>query len=322
MIMTQTSQQGGTQQPQTQLTSQNQTALKRMQEETTQQILDKVNCWQETGELILPKDYKVGNAIKLAWLYLQTVEDRSHRKAIDVCTKDSICNALLDMVLHGEYPKKHCYFIVYGDRLEWNERYLGKYMRAKRDTEIEAVYPQVVYQGDEFVYTIDELGQYQLVKHVPNLDNLDITKIKAAYAIVVNKDKTRHMEIMTLDQIEKSWMQGAAKGTSGAHTNFTDQMCKKTVMARACKIALDSQADFADDDDDNRRDEATAERDAAQHRQVAEAEAVELHDDEQAPKGIEAKTNYIDMNENQPEAETIPAGSGEQPAASGRACPI
>lgn len=320
--MTQTSQQGGTQQPQTQLTSQNQTALKRMQEETTQQILDKVNCWQETGELILPKDYKVGNAIKLAWLYLQTVEDRSHRKAIDVCTKDSICNALLDMVLHGEYPKKHCYFIVYGDRLEWNERYLGKYMRAKRDTEIEAVYPQVVYQGDEFVYTIDELGQYQLVKHVPNLDNLDITKIKAAYAIVVNKDKTRHMEIMTLDQIKKSWMQGAAKGTSGAHTNFTDQMCKKTVMARACKIALDSQADFADDDDDNRRDEATAERDAAQHRQVAEAEAVELHDDEQAPKGIEAKTNYIDMNENQPEAETIPAESGEQPAASGRACPI
>lgn len=320
--MTQTSQQGGTQQPQTQLTSQNQTALKRMQEETTQQILDKVNCWQETGELILPKDYKVGNAIKLAWLYLQTVEDRSHRKAIDVCTKDSICNALLDMVLHGEYPKKHCYFIVYADRLEWNERYLGKYMRAKRDTEIEAVYPQVVYQGDEFVYTIDELGQYQLVKHVPNLDNLDITKIKAAYAIVVNKDKTRHMEIMTLDQIKKSWMQGAAKGNSGAHTNFTDQMCKKTVMARACKIALDSQADFSEDEDDNRRDEATAERDAAQQRQVAEAEAVEVHDEE-APKGIEAKTNYIDMNvSNQPEAEAIPAGSGEQPAASGRVCPI
>lgn len=320
--MTQTSQQGGTQQPQTQLTSQNQTALKRMQEETTQQILDKVNCWQETGELILPKDYKVGNAIKLAWLYLQTVEDRSHRKAIDVCTKDSICNALLDMVLHGEYPKKHCYFIVYADRLEWNERYLGKYMRAKRDTEIEAVYPQVVYQGDEFVYTIDELGQYQLVKHVPNLDNLDITKIKAAYAIVVNKDKTRHMEIMTIDQIKKSWMQGAAKGTSGAHTNFTDQMCKKTVMARACKIALDSQADFSEDEDDNRRDEATAERDAAQQRQVVEAEAVEVHDEE-APKGIEAKTNYIDMNvSNQPEAEAIPAGSGEQPAASGRACPI
>lgn len=318
--MTQTSQQGGTQQPQTQLTSQNQTALKRMQEETTNKILDRVKGWQETGEFILPKDYKVGNAIKLAWLYLQTVEDRQHRKAIDVCDNDSICNALLEMVLNGEYPKKHGYFIVYGNRMEWSERYLGRYMRAKRDTEIEAVYPQVVYQGDEFVYTIDELGQYQLAKHVPSLDNLDITKIRAAYAIVVNKDKTRHMEIMTIDQIKKSWQQGAAKGTSGAHTNFTDQMCKKTVIARACKIALDSLADFSDDDDDdNRKDEATAERDAAQQ-QVEEAEAVEVHDE--APKGIEAKTNYIDMNGNQPEAEAIPAGAGEQPAASGRACPI
>jgi len=324
--MTQTAAQQGGQQANTQLTSQNATALKRMQEETTQQILDRVNGWQETGELILPKDYKVGNAIKLAWLYLQTVENKAHQKAIDVCTKDSICNALLDMVLHGEYPKKHCYFIVYGDRLEWNERYLGKYMRAKRDTEIAEVYPQVVYQGDEFVYSIDDLGQYQLVKHTPNLANIDITKIVAAYAIVVNKDGKRHMEVMTIDQIRKSWLQGAAKGTSGAHTNFTDQMCKKTVMARACKIALDSTADFMDDDDDpNRnRDEATAERDAAQSRQAIDVEAEEVK--EQQPMGIEAKSNYIDMNNGgqpAPEAAPAPASHGNQGAGtSERRCPI
>ena len=168
--MTQTSQQPqGGQQANTQLTSQNATALKRMQEETTQQIMDRVNGWQETGELVLPKGYHVGNAIKMAWLYLQTVENMSKQKAIDVCTKDSICNALLQMVIHGEYPQKHCYFIMYGDRLEWNERYLGKLMRAKRDTEIEKVNAQVIYEGDEFVYTIDDDGQKQLVKHVPNL---------------------------------------------------------------------------------------------------------------------------------------------------------
>ena len=113
--MTQTLQQGG-QQPQTQLTSQNATALKRMQEETTQQIMDRVTGWQETGEVVLPKGYHVGNAIKLAWLYLQTVENLQHQKAIDYCTKDSICNALLNMVINGEYPQKHCYFIMYGNR--------------------------------------------------------------------------------------------------------------------------------------------------------------------------------------------------------------
>lgn len=323
--MTQTSQQGG-QQPQTQLTSQNATALKRMQEETTQQIMERVTGWQETGEVVLPKGYHVGNAIKLAWLYLQTVENLQHQKAIDYCTKDSICNALLNMVINGEYPQKHCYFIMYGNRLEWQERYLGKLMRAKRDTEIGKVNAQVIYEGDEFVYTIDENGEKQLVKHVPNLANIDNTKILAAYAVVINKDGTRHIEVMTRTQIQKAWEQGAMKGKSGAHTNFTDQMCMKTVIQRACKIALDSTADPGDDDDPNHYDEATAEREAAQGRQAIDAEAVEIKDEQvaaPAPKGLEANASYIDMsNTQQPSAEPAPAANANARTGASRACPL
>lgn len=323
--MTQTPQQGG-QQPQTQLTSQNATALKRMQEETTQQIMERVTGWQETGEVVLPKGYHVGNAIKLAWLYLQTVENLQHQKAIDYCTKDSICNALLNMVINGEYPQKHCYFIMYGNRLEWQERYLGKLMRAKRDTEIGKVNAQVIYEGDEFVYTIDENGEKQLVKHVPNLANIDNTKILAAYAVVINKDGTRHIEVMTRTQIQKAWEQGAMKGKSGAHTNFTDQMCMKTVIQRACKIALDSTADPGDDDDPNHYDEATAEREAAQGRQAIDAEAVEVKDEqvaEPAPKGLEANASYIDMsNTQQPAAEPAPAANANAGTGASRAYPL
>lgn len=323
--MTQTPQQGG-QQPQTQLTSQNATALKRMQEETTQQIMERVTGWQETGEVVLPKGYHVGNAIKLAWLYLQTVENLQHQKAIDYCTKDSICNALLNMVINGEYPQKHCYFIMYGNRLEWQERYLGKLMRAKRDTEIGKVNAQVIYEGDEFVYTIDENGEKQLVKHVPNLANIDNTKILAAYAVVINKDGTRHIEVMTRTQIQKAWEQGAMKGKSGAHTNFTDQMCMKTVIQRACKIALDSTADPGDDDDPNHYDEATAEREAAQGRQAIDAEAVEVKDGQvaaPAPKGLEANASYIDMsNTQQPAAEPAPAANANAGTGASRACPL
>lgn len=310
------------QQPQTQLTSQNATALKRMQEETTQQIMDRVNGWQETGELVLPKDYHVGNAIKLAWLYLQTVENAQHQKAIDFCTKDSICNALLQMVIHGEYPQKHCYFIMYGNRLEWNERYLGKLMRAKRDTNIDKVNAQVIYEKDEFTYGIDDDGEKQLVKHIPNLANIDNTKIIGAYAVVINKDKTRHIELMTMAQIRKSWEQGATKGRSGAHINFTDQMCLKTVIARACKIELDSTADAAEDDDDPNRhqDEAAAQRDAAQSEFAA---AEEIHDD-QPPVGIEEKTNYINMSPTAQKApEPAPAATASNSNTPGaRRCPI
>lgn len=318
--MTQQASQQGGQAAQTQLISQNTTALKRMQEETTQQVMDKVTAWQETGELVLPKDYHVGNAIKLAWLYLQTVENNQHQKAIDFCNRDSICNAFLEMVLNGEYPKKHGYFIMYGKELQWNERYLGKLMRAKRDTDVVKVNPQVIYEGDEFVYTIDENGERQLVKHIPSLDNINNTKIIAAYAVVIYKDNSRHIEIMTREQIQKAWEQGPMKGKSGAHVNFTDQMCMKTVMQRACKIELDSKADTAENDDDPNRnqDTAAAERDAAQNFENADAE--EIHDE--APKALEAKTDYINMNGKQPDKVPVGNAAADAAPANGRACPI
>ena len=161
---------------------------------------------------------------------------------------------------------------------------------------------------------------------MPNLANIDNTKILAAYAVVINKDGTRHIEVMTRTQIQKAWEQGAMKGKSGAHTNFTDQMCMKTVIQRACKIALDSTADPGDDDDPNHYDEATAEREAAQGRQAIDAEAVEVKDEQvaaPAPKGLEANASYIDMsNTQQPAAEPAPAANANAGTGASRACPL
>ena len=253
----------------TQPASQNNALMKRMQEETVNNVLERVNAMEQAGELVLPKDYNVGNALKSAWLYLQTIQDKQGNKAIDKCTKESICNCLLEMVIKGEHPRQHCYFIPCGTSLEFWERYTGKYMRAKRDTEVKSVNPQVIYEGDEFIYTVDENGQYQFVSHKTDIGNIDITKIKGAYAVVINKDESRHLEVMTIDQIRKAWGQGAAKGNSGAHLNFTDQMAKKSVIARACKIALDSASDNENDENDDRMtppDGSEAERNDAQRR--------------------------------------------------------
>lgn len=226
-----------------QLPSQNNKALKEMQDTTVNAVMKQVEELQQTGGLVLPKDYNVGNALKSAWIYLQTIETRTKQKAIDVCTKLSICNCLLEMVIRGQHPKKHCYFIACGNSLEYWERYTGKLLRAKRDTNIQEVVAQVIYEGDNFVYGVDKNGYYQLIKHETAIENINPDKIKAAYAVVIYKDGNKHLEVMTMDQIRKSWQQGAARGTSGAHQNFTDQMCKKTVIARACKIELDSATD-------------------------------------------------------------------------------
>lgn len=255
-----------------QLPSQNNKALKEMQDTTVNAVMKQVEELQQTGGLVLPKDYNVGNALKSAWIYLQTIETRTKQKAIDVCTKLSICNCLLEMVIRGQHPKKHCYFIACGNSLEYWERYTGKLLRAKRDTNIQDVVAQVIYEGDNFVYGVDKNGYYQLIKHETAIENINPEKIKAAYAVVIYKDGSKHLEVMTMEQIRKSWQQGAARGTSGAHQNFTDQMCKKTVIARACKIELDSTTDGEEEDlSMTPPSAAEATRDAAQQQITVQA---------------------------------------------------
>ena len=242
-------------------TSQSAVALKRFQEETADMVLTRVEAMTDAGELVLPANYHAGNAVKLAWLYLQTVKDRNDRPAVDVCTRESICNCFLEMVIKGlSVGKKQCYFIVTGNQLSFWEDYRGKLMRAKRDTDIADVNAQVIYEGDKFAYSVDENGHYQLESHETSLSNININKIVGAYAVVIKDDGSRYIEVMTMEQIRNSWMQGAAKGNSGAHTKFTDQMAKKTVISRACKIALGS----SEDEEEERPDEAAAMRDTAQ----------------------------------------------------------
>ena len=304
-------------------------ALVAMPKNISDNVLARVTELEQAGELVLPTGYTAGNALKMAWLNLQNVRDRNNRPALEVCKQASICNALLEMVIKGlSVAKKQCYFIVAGDQLTCWEDYRGKLMRAKRDTEVASVTAQVIYKGDSFEYTVDELGRYQLVKHETKLENINLQNILGAYAVVVTKDGDKWIEVMTMEQIRKSWQQGAAKGNSGAHNNFTDQMCKKTVISRACKIALGAAVEEADEPDT-----AAMQREAAQHGQqgvnvdyvevkgealpVVDTETGELLDatdnDTQAAQPVENAHQPANLFDNT--AEHHPAGAG-------RKCPL
>ena len=126
---------------------------------------------------------------------------------------------------------------------------------------------------------------------------------------------------MTLDMIRSAWGQGAAKGNSGAHRNFTDQMAKKTVIARACKIALDSTADgFTSESDD--RDDFMATQTATTERDQANTPAP----GQQALPPRSASTATLDpfeqaANEAE-EAEAVEIGSDTADDAKTRKCPV
>ncbi|WP_052044978.1 RecT family recombinase [Prevotella amnii] len=303
--------------------SQNQTMLTRTADNISQQVLQRVSIMQKAGEIALPKGYEAGNALKSAWLYLQNVQTRDKQKAIDACTKESIANCLLDMVVRGEHPMQHCYFIPTGNQLSFWERYTGKLMRAKRDTDIASVNAQVVYEADNFVYTVDDKGILQLVKHETSMANMDNAKIVGAYAVVVYKNGSTRLEVMTMDMIRKAWGQGAARGNSGAHLNFTDQMAKKTVIARACKIELDSTEDGHNDDEAfMAQPKGEVERDIANDTSVGVERVkklnIEHHDD------FEDSASYEEIKET-PQSENKSANDlfeNTQNVQNTRKCPI
>ena len=217
------------------------------QEKTiTDEVMLKVREMEKMGDLQLPQGYSYSNALKSAWLILQETVDRDKKPVLQSCSKASITYALLDLVIQGLSPaKKQCYFIPYGGKLTLSRSYMGTVAVTKRLKGVKNVIANCIYEGDEFAYQLDlDTGEKKITKHEQSFENIDNTKILGAYAIVVTEEGIpNHVEVMNINQIKKSWNQGAAKGNSGAHTNFTDQMCCKTVINRCCKMFINTSDD-------------------------------------------------------------------------------
>lgn len=255
-------------------------------ENISEQVLSRIEQFQKDGSMILPKNYSVENHMKSAWLALQEVEDKEHHKALQICTKESIANSLLDMVLQGlSVSKKQGYFIVYGNKLIFQRSYFGTIALAKRaGGMVSEPVANVIYEGDDFQYEIDpKTAKVAIVKHSQKLENIDNSKIKGAYALVTLADGTTQVTIMSMQQIRAAWGQGATKGNSPAHKNFAEEMAKKTVIGRACKAIINSSDDawlYDGKEDDADSDKASIQRDAAQHSdvQIIDTTAVEFDD--------------------------------------------
>jgi recombination protein RecT len=219
--------------------------VKRFEEGTVDSILKRVSDFQSTGDLVLPQNYIAENAVRAAWLVLQETVDLNKKPALEVCTRESIANAFLEMVTKGlSVVKKQCYFVVYGNKLELEDSYIGKITMAKRDANVKEVNPVTVYKKDVFKYSIDHTtGRKKVDQHEQLLANIIPEEIVGAYAIVTYNDGTYDTEIMTMGQIQKAWAQGGSKGGSPAHKNFPDQMAEKTVIGRALKIEVGSSDD-------------------------------------------------------------------------------
>lgn len=223
-----------------------------IRKETIDIVTAKVKEFQNKGELYFPANYVPENALKSAWLMIQETQDKDKRSALEVCTRESIANALLSMVIQGLNPdKKQCYFIVYGNKLQMQRSYFGSMAVAKSvDPDIDDIYGMVVYDGDEFEYEISK-GKKIVTKHIQKIQNVQKDNIIAAYACVVYKSGKENYVIMTIDEIKQAWKMSKMnpvdeKGhikSGSTHDKFTAEMCIKTVINRICKPIINSSSD-------------------------------------------------------------------------------
>ena len=211
----------------------------------TDNVLNKIHQFQSNGQIYFPDNYSPENALKSAWLKLQEVKDKNGKLALEVCTQPSIANALLNMVIQGLNPMKNqCYFIPYGNQLTLMRSYFGSIAVAKQFGEIKDITAEVIYEGDK-VETEIKRGKTIIVSHSRSFENINKAKIVGAYATILYNDNTEESLIMTMDQIRTSWKKSKLNpdGKDSTHSQFTEDMSKRTVINKICKYYINTKDD-------------------------------------------------------------------------------
>lgn len=210
--------------------------------EKKEMIVDSVSAriqeMQTNGLLNFPPAYSVQNALQSAWFVMQGIKNRDGARALEVCTRASIANALLNTVIQGLNPAKNqIYYIVRGNELQAERSYFGTIAVVKRIPGIKEIYADVVYEGDKFIVSKSR-GNWHIDEHTSSFENIDPEKIIAAYAAVEFDDgREPYIEIMNHKQILNSWNRSTSSKRT-THKEFPDQMAKRTVINRACKYFL------------------------------------------------------------------------------------
>lgn len=233
--------------------------------------------------LSFPADYNPTNALMGAYLIMKETTDKNGKCILESCSQTSIANSLMDMATLGlNASKKQGYFIAYGGKCQFQKSYFGNITLARRNG-LKTINAEIIYDGDAFKYHIEN-GMKVIDVHEQDFMNIDNDKILGAYAVAVMDDGRKVVEVMNINQLKKAWNQrmgGLKEDASSTHMKFKDQMAKKTVINRLCKLIGNTSTDGNISEISDRLDEV------AEVDMVAEDVAYE----------IENNANQVDFEE-------------------------
>ena len=243
--------------------------------------------------LAFPADYNPTNALMGAYLIMKETTDKNGKCILESCSQASIANSLMDMATLGlNASKKQGYFIAYGGKCQFQKSYFGNITLARRNG-LKTINAEIIYDGDTFKYHIEN-GMKVIDVHEQDFMNIDNDKILGAYAVAVMDDGRKVVEVMNINQLKKAWNQrmgGLKEDASSTHMKFKDQMAKKTVINRLCKLIGNTSTDGNISEISDRLDEV------AEVDMVAEDVAYEI-------ENIANQIEFSEVVESQSEQET------------------
>lgn len=206
-----------------------------LQKDLTDRVSEKVATLKNEGLVIAP-NYLPANALKSAFF---AMTNATGENLLEKCTPESVANALLDMVVQGLNPAKtQCYFIPYGTTLKLTRSYFGTQKVLKSLSEVDDVWANVIYEGDNFIYEVVD-GREKLIKHETSFLHRD-NPILGAYAIIRKTNGEEVLTVMTKKEIDKSWSKAKTKNVQN---DFPQEMSKRTVINRAAKAFINTSDD-------------------------------------------------------------------------------
>ena len=195
--------------------------------------------------LSFPADYNPTNALMGAYLIMKETTDKNGKCILESCSQASIANSLMDMATLGlNASKKQGYFIAYGGKCQFQKSYFGNITLARRNG-LKTINAEIIYDGDTFKYHIEN-GMKVIDVHEQDFMNIDNDKILGAYAVAIMDDGRKVVEVMNINQLKKAWNQrmgGLKEDATSTHMKFKDQMAKKTVINRLCKLIGNTSTD-------------------------------------------------------------------------------
>ncbi|GEK28880.1 recombinase RecT [Furfurilactobacillus siliginis] len=209
------------------------------QKDITDQVSSRIKGLEQDG-LQLPANYNANNALKAAWFTIQKVQDKNRRPALEVVTRESVANSLLNMVTQGLSPAKtQAYFIVRGNELQLQRSYFGTQAAVKRLTNVDDIWAEVIHEDDTFEIGADH-GRTVVAEFKPKFANQDKPLI-GAFAVVKKTDGEQVYTVMTKAEIEQAWSHRQNHGD--VQKEFPQEMAKRTVINRAAKNFLNTSDD-------------------------------------------------------------------------------